>query len=522
MVKFQVPTRARNGVSTPLEVRLSTSNFGPIESGEVNLRPLTVFVGPSNSGKTYFATLIYALHRILDGFPRLPVQPFEISRKLRYLEKASKNSEAHDKEVSHFLNTLVTRGATLNFSDIPQVWRELILAPLNGPKGLGADLQDELGRCFDLESVSNLIRWSDTSAESEIELSVEEEDRSLWQLRLNITDSGINAEGKIEDNEFKLERSRTKELESLAFGLRHNFAGNQKSDDVDSYEQNFLIERCIELLFRERRSLRNKAHYLPAARSGIMQSHRVIASSLVKRSTRAGFQPFPELPTFSGVMADFMQGLILYDERTATAESMEDLAEALESRALAGKIRTRRASPDSYPEFVYRPKGSNEDIRLTRASSMVSELAPVVLFLRGVIRGKDLLIIEEPEAHLHPAAQTQMAAILSRMVRAGLQVLVTTHSDWLLKELSNLMREGKLGEMRAGETTNGSLPTSLQPNEVGIWKFSRDSTTGTSNVEEIPFDPIEGVEPQDYEDIAVDLYNRAANLQDRLQESENG
>ena len=52
-------------VSTLPNVRISAENFGPIVNGSVDLRPLTVFVGPSNTGKTYLATLVYALHRIL-------------------------------------------------------------------------------------------------------------------------------------------------------------------------------------------------------------------------------------------------------------------------------------------------------------------------------------------------------------------------------------------------------------------------------------------------------------------------
>ena len=55
------------------DVRISVTNFGPITEGTIDLRPLTVFVGPSNTGKTYLAVLIYALHRVLDGFPRLPI-----------------------------------------------------------------------------------------------------------------------------------------------------------------------------------------------------------------------------------------------------------------------------------------------------------------------------------------------------------------------------------------------------------------------------------------------------------------
>ena len=56
-------------------VEISVKNFGPIAEANIDLRPLTVFVGPSNTGKTYFATLVYALARqLLDSlyFPRNP------------------------------------------------------------------------------------------------------------------------------------------------------------------------------------------------------------------------------------------------------------------------------------------------------------------------------------------------------------------------------------------------------------------------------------------------------------------
>ena len=50
--------------SLNLEVR----DFGPIGEASVELRPLTVFVGPSNTGKSYLASLIYALHKHFGRF----------------------------------------------------------------------------------------------------------------------------------------------------------------------------------------------------------------------------------------------------------------------------------------------------------------------------------------------------------------------------------------------------------------------------------------------------------------------
>ena len=49
------------------KVEIAVENFGPIVEANIDLRPLTVFVGPSNTGKTYFATLVYALHGAFNG-----------------------------------------------------------------------------------------------------------------------------------------------------------------------------------------------------------------------------------------------------------------------------------------------------------------------------------------------------------------------------------------------------------------------------------------------------------------------
>ena len=60
-------------VPTQRKLQIDVRNFGPIAAGQVEVRPLTIFVGPSNTGKTYLAILIYALHKALGGFQRLPL-----------------------------------------------------------------------------------------------------------------------------------------------------------------------------------------------------------------------------------------------------------------------------------------------------------------------------------------------------------------------------------------------------------------------------------------------------------------
>lgn len=252
------------------------------------------------------------------------------------------------------------------------------------------------------------------------------------------------------------------------------------------------------------------SYYLPAARSGIMQSHGVIASALIKRATRIGLDRL-EVSTFSGMIADFLGQIVQYKERNRSSTRISRIAEQLEMDLLEGKIEVKRPTSEAYPEFLYRPDQANEGLRMSHSSAMVSELAPLVLFLRGIVRRGDLLIIEEPESHLHPGAQTKIAQTLARLVRAGVQVVITTHSNWLLQQIGNLIREGEL--QKQGKSTSES-PDWLKEEEVGAWWFHKNKP-----VTKLPFDLTEGIEPEDHLDIAEDLYNESAGLQNRIEQT---
>ena len=461
----------------PTNVEIAVKNFGPIAEATINLQPLTVFVGSSNTGKTYFSTLIYALHGAFNGFSQLP-------KRRGYFSSLSYT------DIPDILKKLNTLDRPFKFSDIPQETRTMLLSEMENPESLKAELE----RCFDLNSITELIRLKDGQRdEMTVSLKVSEESQKLWNFNLETSESDLTTQVSINKNLvlYPKERFISKEqfsLEDIIIELPHGVKLNRYTEDKT---------------------------YLPAARSGIMQSHRVIASSLVERATRGGRTPL-ETPTFSGVVADFMQQLILYEESQTPHKEITHLAEAIESDVLAGQI-LMKPTPSGYPEFLYRPQDIGEEVRLTRAASMVSELASVVLFLRSGIRPGGMLIIEEPEAHLHPGAQTEIALILAGLVRAGVRVVVTTHSDWLLKEIANLIR---IGDLRRKGVFQGKKMESIHwllPEEVGTWWFQKDGI-----VKHIPFDPTEGIEPKDYEDVAYKLYDRSVNLQDLLEKVNGG
>ncbi len=86
-----------------------------------------------------------------------------------------------------------------------------------------------------------------------------------------------------------------------------------------------------------------------------------------------------------------------------------------------------------------RGRGRSFNIPLHLASSSARGLSDLYFFLRYVAASGQLLIIDEPESHLDTRNQVLFARMLARFVTAGLRVLITTHSDYLVKELNNLI-----------------------------------------------------------------------------------
>ena len=189
-------------ISAHPDVRISVENFGPIVSGSVDLRPLTVFVGPSNTGKTYLATLIYALLKILPDFSLLPVMYQHLHRFVQGLGDATKsNREAYSwKSSSKTLSRNLKLRVGASRSRIcpnPCARGGRLCSPIM--RCWGESLASELMRCFGLQSVSDLVRLSTNSNGAQLSLNVSEECQSLWNFDMKVSASGINTDGRLQD-----------------------------------------------------------------------------------------------------------------------------------------------------------------------------------------------------------------------------------------------------------------------------------------------------------------------------------
>jgi len=73
------------------------------------------------------------------------------------------------------------------------------------------------------------------------------------------------------------------------------------------------------------------------------------------------------------------------------------------------------------------------------SSSSARSLLDVGFYLKHIAQKGDLLMIDEPELNLHPENQRKLARLLVKLVNIGIKVFVTTHSDYIVKELNTLI-----------------------------------------------------------------------------------
>ncbi len=491
-------------------LELDVTDFGPIVEAKIDLRPLTVFVGPSNTGKSYLAILIYALHRVFGGDTRFAGRRFRrgfrfpLRRDSQDLSQASVDALL---EVADSMSADVEERGQRSLA-LPHAVADALRLALDE---LADALSNEIGRCFGVGESHALIRRGRTNT-------------SRVVLRRRISDGEDSAQ------------------HTVSLARKPQFTTTVPAEvqipvDFEAGEgMGRFLHRQIRYLDEEKRDMSRRkfaameflsfigdmalpslvgplhlpAYYLPADRTGVMHAHSVVVSALIASAPTAGLRPAARTPMLSGVLADFLEQLIEIDQTgRARRKTERDIGRSIEEAILGGSVRIDRSTHIDYPRFAYRPHGWKDDLALANASSMVSELAPVVLYLRHMVESGNVLIVEEPESHLHPAMQVAFTRELAALVNAGIRVIVTTHSEWLLEELANIVRRSKLSKAEHGDKV------ALRPDQVGAWLFEPKQRPKGSVVKEIRLDE-SGLYPSDYYEVASALHNEWADISSRI------
>lgn len=90
-------------------------------------------------------------------------------------------------------------------------------------------------------------------------------------------------------------------------------------------------------------------------------------------------------------------------------------------------------------ELYFEPSGKKIKLTMDESSSAIRSLLDLGFYIRHIAKSGDLLIIDEPELNLHPENQRKVARLFTSLVNAGIKIFITTHSDYIIKELNTLI-----------------------------------------------------------------------------------
>ncbi len=117
-------------------------------------------------------------------------------------------------------------------------------------------------------------------------------------------------------------------------------------------------------------------------------------------------------------------------------------------------------------------------VKINYASSGQQETAWIfnILFYYALMHRRVCMIIEEPEAHLYPEAQRQVANTLALFSNLENQVVVTTHSPYILGQFNNLLYASRADKEDIKNNNIINEDQVLQPQDVTAYHLNNGST----------------------------------------------
>jgi len=371
------------------------NNLGKIKETELDLRPLTIIIGPNNSNKTYIAYSVYALWEQLADI---------------YIPFYQQQKDCLSLPIDTYVESLKLKKEqrTVNLENF---------------------FQDSSHKLF---------------ADTHIELDISKD-----EIKENLTRI-FTGKNNISDNNLLLE------IKEDILYMRP--LDNKITINLDV----FLTPTICEMLFPIPLAL-------PAERNALILTYKLLSNrryKLMKDTQREIFsksdldkrqlallkeQGDTGYPKPVEDFLDFLIDVEMAKKPDAEAE-FQELADRIEQHIQNRNKLYLEPMRLGGKEIKVRVK-KGLDIDLHNASSAIRQLAPLLLYLRYRAKKNDFLIIDEPEMNLHPEAQAKLLEIFGMMVNAGIRILITTHSPYLLAHLNNLVHDN----VKAAEPAASSL-----------------------------------------------------------------
>lgn len=436
-------------------MKIEIRNFGPISYQTIDLsKDLYLIYGKNNLGKSYGITLVYlALKHLLS----IDIVPFPML--LKYLSNEdnifniSNESVTIKNQINNFLKKVLTPFFIKNFeSSIVATYSSL------------GNLQNRY--------TDNKLSIKFITPMVDILLEIKNSHLRITDLNIKLD---IEPRGVAVNRNCKFDDDRR---------LIKFYYINGNTNSYNDHLRQIGI-KIFENFYRDATQGIESAHYLPASRSGLYQALSAFGQIIAELSKRRSFlKQRIELPSIPEHLSDYFINLSEISNLNIHQDGrFEDIAREIENRILKGKV----TFDSETKKMNYTPDNTKLILDLSSTSSMVSELSPIVTYLRHIVsrphrrklfKGnkdilKPLIFIEEPESHLHPSIQVNIMKIFSELVKKGVKLIITTHSNYIFNTTNNLIINKDIDyktfcAQHVIEDANGSIVENTQLDQFGM------------------------------------------------------
>ena len=445
-------------------MKATFKNIGPIKEAELELGDLTIIAGQNNTGKTYLAYTLY-------GFLQFWNNGFPVHRRIKYSKKINEKI----KEIAQQIEK--TGAASMELDEY---------------KGIRRWLVSEIYKFFSSEIIHQVF----SSSKSEFE-------DVYFQLQLQENDQIIEKEVSIRSDRDKIIFKAFVKDENLIFEI-------EGPEDIERYA---IVRGIYTLLEKTIRSDYLDPWIFSAERFGISLFYKELdftknrlVEELQNLSEDKKFDPFRFIRKQSARYAKPIKDNIDYTRDLLNIQKqkseLEDDGVSWIKKMIGGSYKVVKDEI----RFISTARRKNKfNIPLHLASSSVRGLSDLYFYLKHIAVPGQLLIIDEPESHLSPKNQILMARLLLFCVNQGIKVLITTHSDYIIREINNLiMLHGdfdKKDEFLEGHKKDYTEDDHLNPESVRAYICEEGGLT-RCNIDE------QGIDGMTVFDEAIDGINQ--------------
>ncbi len=403
-------------------------NFGPIDDANIELSNMTVLIGPNSSGKSFTALLIHALLNPLgEKGKNFSNEIMDLSFN-SFVELHKNNSstyvEFYEGLMKHIENSPNNK---ISFKISKSKFKTLI------DEGVGLVyknlIEEKLKQLFEVDNLDDLINSNSNFFEIKFndmtlikekgkELTINLFTKNSLSMLISYDENNIQT-----DNFYRIE-SNLDDYEIYLNFLLLEEDGKLDLNKLIRIFYQFIARSLFEKLFKD------YSYYIPSSRDELLKNK----NSYLSQNLRGRF-------SFSSIQKELASNLLDIDPNSKNGDFL-DVANNLENDIINGIVDMEYSEPNMDLYFKNTDNSINLPFNLT--SSAIRELSPFILYMKYILKKGDTLVIEEPEAHLHPGNQRKLVKYFVEALNKGLNIIITTHSDYISDQINNNIRLGNI------------------------------------------------------------------------------